>query len=340
LLFNAPGIKLAALFNPEHGLNGDANQLVSSSVEPITNLPVHSLYGATRRPTPEILQGLDALVFDIQDAGARFYTYTTTMMYAMEEATKQGIRFLVLDRPNPIKASMVQGPVMDADLKSFTGYFPLPVRHAMTLGEIATMFNHEWKVGADLRVIKMTNYRRSFWYDETGLPWINPSPNLPTLTAATLYPGVALIEGANVSVGRGTDHPFELLGAPWIDGQELGNYLSQRKIRGVSFAATSFIPAADRYKNQLCNGVRIVIDDRNDLNSPQLGIELASALHRLYGSKFELNKTLGMIGSRRVVQAIKDGADARAIAQRWQPSLDQFRKLRARYLLYPDLAEN
>ena len=340
LLFNAPGVQLAAIFNPEHGLNGNANGLVSSSVDPITKVVVHSLYGTSRRPTPEMLQGLDALVFDIQDVGARFYTYTTTMMYAIEEAAKRDIKFLVLDRPNPIKASMVQGPVMDADLKSFTGYFPLPVRHGMTVGEIATMFNQEWKIAADVRVTKMTNYRRSLWYDDTGLPWIGPSPNLPTLKAAALYPGVALIEGANVSVGRGTDHPFELLGAPWIDGNELVNYLNQRKIRGVSFAATSFIPAADRYKNQLCNGLRIVIDDRNELNSPQLGIELASALHRLYGSKFELDKTLGMIGSRRVVQAIKDGADARAIDQRWQASLEQFRKLRAGYLLYPDSAEN
>jgi uncharacterized protein YbbC (DUF1343 family) len=261
------------------------------------------------------------------------------MLYAMEQAAKQGIRFFVLDRPNPINASMVQGPVMDADLKSFTGYFPLPVRHGMTLGEIATMFNQEWKVGVDLRVIKMTNYRRSFWYDDTGLPWIGPSPNLPTLRAATLYPGVAIVEGANVSVGRGTDTPFELIGAPWIDGKELVNYLIQRKIRGASFVATSFIPTADRYKSQLCNGVRIVIDDRNELDTPQLGIELVSALHRLYGSKFQLDKTQGMIGARSVVQAIKDGIDARTIAQRWQPSLEEFRKVRAAYLLYPAYPE-
>ena len=334
-LFNAPGVKLAALFNPEHGLNGDFDQRVSSSFEPVTKLTVHSLYGATRRPTKEMLQDLDALVFDIQDAGARFYTYITTMMYAMEEAAKQGIRFFVLDRPNPINASIVQGPVMEAELKSFTGYFPLPVRYGMTLGELATMFNQEWKIGADLHVVKMTHYRRNFWYDRTGLPWIGPSPNLPTLRAATLYPGVALIEGANVSVGRGTDTPFELIGAPWIDGKEFVNYLNQRKIRGVSFVMTNFMPTSDRYKNQLCHGVRVVTEDRNNLDTPQLGIELTSALHRLYGSKFELDKTLGMIGSRWVVQAIKDGTDARTIAQRWENSLEEFRKLRAGYLLYP-----
>jgi uncharacterized protein YbbC (DUF1343 family)/CubicO group peptidase (beta-lactamase class C family) len=340
LLFNAPGVKLAALFNPEHGLNGEVDERVSSSVEPVTKLTVHSLYGATRRPTKDMLQDLDALVFDIQDAGVRFYTYITTMMYAMEEAAKQGIKFFVLDRPNPINASIVQGPVIDAELKSFTGYFPLPVRYGMTVGELAAMFNHEWKIGADLHVVKMTHYRRNVWYDQTGLPWIGPSPNLPTLTAATLYAGVAIIEGANVSVGRGTDTPFELIGAPWIDGKEFVNFLNQRKIRGVSFVATSFMPTSDRYKNQLCHGVRVVIEDRNDLDTPQLGIELTSALHRLYGTKFQLDDTVGMIGARWVVQAIKDGIDARTIAQRWQPSLEEFRKLRAGYLLYPASSEN
>jgi uncharacterized protein YbbC (DUF1343 family) len=334
-LFNAPGVKLAALLSPEHGLNGDLDERVSSTIDPLTKLVVHSLYGTTRRPTREMLQDLDALVFDIQDAGARFYTYITTMMYAMEEAAKQGVKFFVLDRPNPINSSIVQGPMMDPDLKSFTGYFPLPVRHGMTVGELAKMFNDESKIGADLHVVKMANYRRNVWYDETGLPWIAPSPNLPTLAAVTLYPGVAIVEGANVSVGRGTDTPFELIGAPWIDGKEFVNYLNQRKIHGVSFVATSFMPTSDRYKNQLCHGVRVVIADRNDLDTPQLGIELTSALHRRYGSKFELDNTLGMIGSRWVIQAIKDGTDARTIAQRWQASLEEFRKLRAGYLLYP-----
>lgn len=335
LLLNAPGVKLAALFTPEHGLNGNLNERVSSSVEPLTKLPVHSLYGTNRRPTQEMLRNLNALVFDIQDVGARFYTYSTTMMYAMEEAAKQGIKFFVLDRPNPINSSMVQGPVMDTELKSFTGYFPLPVRHGMTVGELAAMFNHEWKIGADLYVVKMTNYRRHVWYDQTGLKWIGPSPNLRTLTAATLYPGVAIIEGANVSVGRGTDAPFELIGAPWIDGKELASYLKQRKIRGVSFVATSFTPTSDRYKNQLCHGVRVVIEDRNNLDTAKLGIELTSALYRLYGTNFQLHKTLGMIGARWVLQAIKDDIDVRTIAQRWEVSLEEFRKLRAGYLLYP-----
>ena len=334
LLVNAPGLKLAALFSPEHGLYGDADDSVPSGTEPGTRLPVYSLYGDVRRPTKEMLEGLDALVFDIQDAGARFYTYVTTMAYAMEAAAKKGLGFYVLDRPNPINASVVQGPTLDADLRSFTGYFPLPVRYGMTVGELATMFNSEAKIGAKLHIVKMRRYRRSAWYDETGLRWVGPSPNLPTLTAATLYPGVAMVEGANLSVGRGTEAPFELLGAPWINGIELATYLNERKIQGVWFIATSFMPAAGRYKNQVCHGVRIVLVDRNNLDAPVLGIEIASALRRLYASDFQLEKTLGLIGARWVVQAIKEGSDARTIAQRWEASLEEFRKLRAKYLLY------
>ena len=334
LLFNTPRVRLAALFSPEHGLYGNLDQRISSSSEPLTKLPVHSLYGNVLRPTQDMLQGLDALVFDIQDAGARFYTYITTMAYAMEAAAKQGLSFYVLDRPNPINASVVQGPILDSRLKSFTGYFPLPIRHGMTVGELATMFNREAKIRTNLNVIKMANYQRSTWYDETGLQWVRPSPNLRTLTAATLYPGVAMVEGANVSVGRGTDSPFELVGAPWIDGVELAAYLNQRKIPGVLFKATSFMPSSDRYQNQLCHGVRIVIENRNDLDTPALGIELASELYRLYRGKFQIEKTLGLIGAPWVLQAIKDGRDPRTIAQSWQTPLAEFRALRAKYLLY------
>jgi uncharacterized protein YbbC (DUF1343 family) len=205
----------------------------------------------------------------------------------------------------------------------------------MTVGELAILFNAEAKIGANLHVIKMANYQRSAWYDETGLSWVPPSPNLRTLTAATLYPGVAMVEGANVSVGRGTESPFELVGAPWIDGTELAGRLNQRKIRGVSFIATSFTPSADRYRNQLCHGVRIIIENRNDLESPALGIELASALYRLYPGEFQIEKNLGLIGARWVLQAIKEGEDPRTIAESWQTSLAEFRALRANYLLYP-----
>ncbi len=334
LLHKAPGVKLMAIFSPEHGFTGKADGKVSSTREPLTGLPIYSLYGGVARPTQKMLNGLDALVFDIQDAGARFYTYITTMGYAMEACAKKGIRFYVLDRPNPITGSLTQGPILDDDLKSFTGYFPLPVRHGMTIGELAKMFNVERKIGAKLHVIKMRGFERSNWYDETGLLWVSPSPNMRTLTEAILYPGVGLVEGANVSVGRGTTTPFELLGAPWMNGEELVSYLNNRKIEGVQFMSVEFTPSSSRFKNQVCYGIRIVLLNRQALDSPVLGIEIASALHRLYPMDFEIDKTLGLIGSREVLQAIRDGQDPTSIAQNWQGRLDDFCKLRSKYLLY------
>jgi uncharacterized protein YbbC (DUF1343 family)/CubicO group peptidase (beta-lactamase class C family) len=334
LMVKAPGLKLIALFSPEHGLSGELEENVPSSKEITTGLPVYSLYGKVRGPTNKMLKGLDALVFDIQDAGVRFYTYLTTMGYTMEAAAKKKIPFYVLDRPNPLTASMVQGPIMDRDLKSFTGYFPLPVRHGMTLGELAVMFNAEKKIGVKLHIIKMRGYNRTDWYDETGLQWVKPSPNLRTLTEAILYPGVALVEGSNVSVGRGTDMPFELFGAPWINGDELALYLNNRQIQGVRFMSVDFKPASSRFKDEICHGVQILIDDRQTLDPPALGIEIASALQRLYPNDFQLDKTLWLIGSRDVLKAIKDGQDPHLIVQGLQESLEKFSKLRSKYLLY------
>jgi len=334
LLHKAPGVRLAAIFSPEHGLFGQEDKKTVSIKEPVTGLPVYSLYSDTLRPTENMLRGLDALVFDIQDAGVRFYTYITTLAYALEAAAERGIAFYVLDRPNPITASIVQGPLLDADLRSFTGYFPLPVRHGMTVGELAGMFNAENNIGAQLQVIKMRDYRRTAWYDDTCLQWVNPSPNLRSLTQTILYPGVALVEGANVSVGRGTDTPFELVGAPWMNAGQLAAYLNGRRIQGVRFVPAEFTPKGDRYKNSLCRGVRIVLDDRRALDGPALGIEIISALHTLYPADFQIDKTLQLIGSRRVLQAIKDGDDPRAIALLWQEPLARFRQLREHYLLY------
>ena len=334
LLHKTRGIKLAAIFSPEHGFSGKAEGKVSSTKEALTGAPIYSLYGTSLRPTQKMLAGLDALVFDIQDAGARFYTYITTMGYAMEACAKKGIPFYVLDRPNPINASLVQGPLLDSDLRSFTGYFPLPIRHGMTVGEMAKMFNAEKKIGVKLHVIKMRGYERSHWYDETGLLWISPSPNLHTLTQAILYPGVALVEGTNVSVGRGTATPFEILGAPWIDGEELTSYLNHRKIQAVTFTPVDFTPNSNPYKKESCHGVRVVLLDRQALDAPALGIEIASALYRLYPGSFQLDKTLGLIGSREVLQAIKDGQDPATIVQNWQNSLEGFCRLRSKYLLY------
>ena len=334
LLHKASGLKLVTIFGPEHGFSGKAEGKVSSTKEPLTGLPIYSLYGEVTRPTQKMLAGLDALVFDIQDAGARFYTYITTMGYAMEACAKKGIPFYVLDRPNPIAASMVQGPILDKNLKSFAGYFSLPVRHGMTVGELATMFNVEMKIGVKLHVIKMRGYERTDWYDETGLLWVNPSPNLRALTEAILYPGVGMVEGANVSVGRGTDTPFELLGAPWINGEEFSSYLNDRKIQGVQFVPVEFTPNSSQFKNQLCHGVQMILLDRQILNSPALGVEIASALYRLYSRSFQIDKTLGLIGSREVLQAIKEGQDPTSIVLNWQGPLEQFSKLRSKYLLY------
>jgi uncharacterized protein YbbC (DUF1343 family)/CubicO group peptidase (beta-lactamase class C family) len=333
LMRKAPGVKLAALFSPEHGLYGNVDRKVGSMVDPASGLPVFSLYGSMLRPSDAMLDGIEAMVFDVQDAGTRFYTYATTMAYAMKAAARDGIDFYVLDRPDPITAEMVQGPVLDRDLESFAGYFPAPVRHGMTMGEMARMFNAENRIGAKLHVIAMRGYQRGDWFDQTGLRWVPPSPNLRTLDQATLYPGVAMVESANVSVGRGTQHPFEVVGAPWIDGRVLAGYLNRRAIAGVRFSAADFVPASDAYRNRECHGVRISLEDRQALDSARLGIEIASALHRLYPG-FELDRTLGMIGSRSVLSAIKGGDDPAAVESGWQGKLAVFRATRAKYLLY------
>ena len=334
LLYRARGVSLTKIFSPEHGLQGNRDEKISSGKDPFTGLTVYSLYGETRRPTDEMLQDTDALVFDIQDVGARFYTYATTLAYAMEAAARRGIDFYVLDRPDPIGADVVQGPMLEATMTSFTTYFPLPVRHGMTIGELAELFNREGKIGVKLHVIKMRGYRRQDWYDETGIPWIPPSPNLRTLTEATLYPGVALVEGANVSVGRGTDTPFELLGAPWINGRKLADDLNRREIAGVFFIPADFTPDTHRYPHQFCHGVRILLLDRHELNSPLLGMELASALHQLYPKQFHTQEILGMVGSPSWVQAIIDGQDPKSIASQWSSGLKDFSASRKRFLLY------
>ncbi len=334
LLLQAPGVQVKAIFSPEHGLSGQLDEKIASGRDGATGLPIYSLYGNVKKPTTAMLKGLDALVYDIQDVGARFYTYIATMAYAMEAAAAQGLEFYVLDRPNPLTAAAVQGPVLDPDLCSFVGYCPMPVRYGMTVGEMAQLFNREKQIGARLQVVKMAGYQRGAWFDETGLPWVNPSPNIRSLVQAILYPGVGLVESANVSVGRGTALPFEVVGAPWISAPRLARYLSGRHIAGVTFEPINFVPAADRFRGQSCGGVRLRLEDRNALDGPALGIELAAALHHLYPGQFQIDRTLGMIGQRAVLQGIKNGDDPRSIKQRWQAGLEAFRRLRAKYLLY------
>ena len=335
LLFETKEVRLAALFSPEHGIRGVLDANVPSEKDQKTGLVIHSLYGETRRPTAAMLEGLDAIVIDLQDIGARFYTYMTTMAFVMEEAAKKNLPVFVLDRPNPINGFQVEGPGLDKSLVEFIGYFPgMPVRHGMTLGELARLFNGENRIGAALTVVPMKNWDRGRWFDETGLPWINPSPNMRNLLQATLYPGVGAIEYSNVSVGRGTDTPFEQIGAPWIDGVRLAETLNARVIPGVRFYPVRFTPVSSKYAKEECQGVFMVVTDRAALRPVRLGVELASALHKLYGAKYELEPAERLFGSRDVVTRVRAGEDPAAIVASWSAAEGRWRLLRAKYLLY------
>ncbi len=338
VLFQAPGVSLDAIFSPEHGVTGSLDTTeIGDSRDAATGVPVYSVYGATaaaRRPSLDVLKTLDAVVIDIQDAGARFYTYETTLGYFLEGAAQAGIEVVVLDRPNPITGSFVQGPISDLGRESFTNYAPLPVRHGMTLGELAKMFNGERTIQARLQVVSMVGWMRGDWYDSTGLAWVNPSPNLRSLTEATLYPGVALVEGTNVSVGRGTDTPFELLGAPWIKAGEFAQYLNAREISGVRFVPASFTPSASTYAGQPCQGVNIILLERNAFDAPELGVELASALHALYPGQFHMEKIIDMLVNQAAYDAIAKGEDPRRIAEGWREPLEKFQQARQKYLIY------
>ncbi|MGA9505242.1 MAG: exo-beta-N-acetylmuramidase NamZ domain-containing protein, partial [Terriglobales bacterium] len=337
-LADVPGISLDAIFSPEHGVAGTLDTTdIKNEKDAVTGIPVYSVYGANdavRRPPLEILKRLDAVVIDLADAGARFYTFETTMGYFLDAAAKTGIDVVILDRPNPITGSFVQGPVSDNGRETFTNYFPEPPRHGMTLGELGKMFNAERRIGARLEVVAMEGWQRGDWFDATGLAWVNPSPNLRSLTQATLYPGVALIEGANVSVGRGTDTPFEVVGAPWINSRELAAYLNNRSIQSVRFVPVVFTPSASNFTGIVCQGVNLTVLDRNTLDSPELGIELASALHKLYPKDFKLDRMADLLVNQAVFEAITADEDPRRIAEDWQERLEGFLRVREKYLLY------
>jgi uncharacterized protein YbbC (DUF1343 family) len=338
VLSQAPGVSLDAIFSPEHGVTGSLDTTeIGDSKDAATGVPVYSVYGATdvaRRPSLDVLKTLDAVVIDIQDAGARFYTYETTLGYFLEGAAKAGIEIIVLDRPNPITGSFVQGPIPDPGHESFTNYDSVPVRHGMTVGELAKMFNGERGINARLQVVPLAGWMQGDWYDSTGLAWINPSPNLRSLTEATLYPGVALVEGTNVSVGRGTDTPFELLGAPWINAGALAQYLNARNISGVRFVPVTFTPNASTYAGQKCQGVNIILIERNAFDAPELGVELASALHKLYPEQFHMERMIELLVNQSTYDAIAKGEDPRRIAEDWREPLDKFQQVRQQYLIY------
>ena len=331
------GIKVSALFSPEHGWAGAADHPgIQDTVDSATGIKVLSLYGGTNRPTPDMLKDLDVLVFDIQDVGVRFYTYETTMAYAMEEAAKAHIPFFVLDRPNPISGVRVEGPLLDSDLTSFVGCCAgMPVRHGLTLGELAHYFNSELHIGADLHVIPMQGWDRSDFLDATDIPWVNPSPNMRSLNAALLYPGLCLMEySPNLSVGRGTDSPFEQIGADFIDGRKLSELLNRRGLPGVRTYPTSFTPTSSKFEGKSIQGIRFVITDRENMDSVRVGLELAVALQRLYPDQIKFDLSQHLIGNHDVLKKIHDAVDADDIQDSYRDALDAFKLKRNKYLIY------
>lgn len=338
ILAHAPQLQLTAIFSPEHGAAGTSDTTdITNSKDAATGVPIYSVYGdsdAKRRPSPDMLRGVDVLVYDIQDAGVRFYTYETTLGYFLEAAAKAGKPIVVLDRPNPLNGAYVQGPVSDAGQESFVNYHNVAVRHGMTIGELAKLYNTERHINANLTVIPMRGWIRGDWFDSTGQVWINPSPNLRSLEAAILYPGVALIEGTNVSVGRGTDTPFQVLGAPWIDARQLASYLNARTLAGIRFVPTSFTPSSSTNAKLLCNGVSLLVTNREILDAPELGLEIASALHKLYPQQFDLTHMNQLLVNQEAFAALQAGNDPRRIAEDWREELERFQQVRAKYLLY------
>ncbi len=332
LLKNAPDVQLKALFSPEHGIRGELDEKVGDSVDEKTGLPVHSLYGVRRVPAPEQLRDLDALVFDIQDIGCRFYTYIATMGNCLEAAAKAKLKFFVLDRVNPIGGLAVEGPLHNG-ASSFVAYHSTPLLHGMTVGELARMFNAERGFNADLTVIPVEGWRREMWFDETGLPWINPSPNMRSLTAATLYPGVGLHESA-LSVGRGTGTPFELIGAPYIDDTQLAAELNRAGLPGVRFLPIRFTPTYSTFKDQPCGGVSILVTDRERLAAVDLGIALALTLQRLHPKDYALDKIGHLLLHRPTLDGVKTGKPLTEIVQSWSADVTEFKKRRAPFLLY------
>jgi uncharacterized protein YbbC (DUF1343 family)/CubicO group peptidase (beta-lactamase class C family) len=334
ILHKAPGVNLTVLFSPEHGIRGVADEKVGDSRDEATGLPIYSLYGESRRPSAEQLKNLDALVFDIQDIGARFYTYISTLGYLLEESAKAKLPVYVLDRPNPIGGVEVEGPIADADKLSFIAYHTIPTRHGLTIGELGILFNKQRNIGANLRVIKMEGWRRSMWFDETNLTWTNPSPNMRSLTEATLYPGIGLLETTNVSVGRGTDTPFELVGAPWMKGDRLADYLNQRGIAGVRFVPVRFTPKSSVFKDQECSGVNIIVTDRSVFRPVTAGIEFAVALRILFPNDWKVDSYLRLLVNANTLDRVKRGDPPRDIVSSWNTKLEEFRKARAEVLLY------
>jgi uncharacterized protein YbbC (DUF1343 family) len=342
VLREMPDVRVVALFSPEHGLRGteEAGVSVDSRTDPASGLPVYSLYGDTNKPTPAMLANVDVLVFDIQDVGARFYTYLYTMSLAMEAAAEAGKRFVVLDRPDPINGTQVEGKVLDPKFAGFVGLYPIPVRYAMTVGELARMIDGEgWLangVKADPTVVSMTGWRRDMWYDVTGLSFIKPSPNMPDLETAAVYPGLCLLEGTNVSEGRGTAMPFRQFGAPWLNAKKLCESLSGLHLPGVTFTTTTFTPTSSKHKGQLCQAVKLSVTDRDKLEPFWTGVQIVDAIYRLHKDRFEWlpDHFDRLCGTDTIRNAILAGSPLDALRNQWQTECQAFHPTRAKYLLY------
>ncbi len=338
-------VDVAALLGPEHGVRGDAQagEPVSSAVDVRTGLPSYSLYGATYRPDASMVQGLDALVYDIQDLGVRYATYASTMIEAMRAAAEFGLRFYVLDRPNPLNGRIVEGNVLEPGHESFVGAYTMPVRHSLTIGELARMVNAQQGLGVELSVVSMSGWRRNLWYDETDLPWLPPTPNLPTLNALTLYSDTCLIEGTNLSEGRGTTLPFEVIGAPWLQAEALVRELRSLQLPGINVRATTFVPVFSKHKGTLCAGIQCHVLDRDQLDATAFGVHVLSIIRRLHPNEFEWvvanedGRSLfidRLAGTDKLRKALDRDTTPREIMERWQGEIDAFERACAPYLLY------
>ena len=334
LLSTAEDVLLLTLFSPEHGIRGAVDAAVSDGVDAKSGLPIHSLYGPRTRPTAEQLHGLDTLVYDIQDVGARFYTYISTLGLCMEAAAEQQLRFIVLDRPNPIGGTAIEGPVADEDSLGFTAYHPLPVRHGLTVGELARLFARDRRMRLDLEVVRMEHWTRDMWFDETNLTWIHPSPNMRSVTQALLYPGIGLLEFTNISVGRGTDTPFEQFGAPWIRERDLAAVLNARRLPGCRFVPVRFTPRSSTFASEECAGLNIVITERARFQPVLTGLTIAEVLRASYPSEWRHEPYARLLAHAATHTALVAGKPAAALVDGWKPELARFRERRAPALLY------
>ncbi len=348
VLSKLPGVKLVALFSPEHGIRGKASagEEVSSGFDKKTGVPVYSLYGKTKKPTPQMLKGIDVLIYDIQDVGTRFYTYISTLDYCLEAAAENHIKFIVLDKPDMLRANLVDGPVLVDSLRSFVGIQPIPSVYGMTPGELATMMNNggmlEGGVQAELAVVRMENYKRNMWYDETGLKWVTPSPNLPDMNAVEVYPGNVLLEATNVSEGRGTKHPFETIGAPYIDSKKLISLLKSQNLEGVTFRPFEFAPRSfpwavkPKYEGELCHGIKVIVTGRDSFKPVETGVTIVWAIRKLYPGEFKFIPSYfdRLAGTSSVRSMLENGATPDKIFASWQNDIRKFDILREKYLLY------